>query len=84
MLCCVELLTVTETAGLLKAHPKTVERWIRAGVLPALRVGREWRINRLTLERWVVEKEKGHFLSVDSEAAPNVAGSTTDGEQPKE
>ncbi|MFB3879841.1 MAG: helix-turn-helix domain-containing protein [Armatimonadota bacterium] len=40
-----ELLTVREVAERLKLNPQTVRRWIRAGLLPASRVGRrQWRV----------------------------------------
>jgi len=40
-----ELLTVKEVADRLKLNPQTVRRWIRAGLLPASRVGRrQWRV----------------------------------------
>lgn len=47
----VELLTVRETAAALKVAPITVRRYIAAGRLPAVRVGRNVRIERTALER---------------------------------
>lgn len=41
-----ELLTVRETADLLKLSPVTVRRFIAAGRLPAVRVGRAVRVSR--------------------------------------
>lgn len=39
-------LSVKEVAELFRVCPKTVRRWISAGVLPATRLGRDWRISR--------------------------------------
>ena len=36
-----ELLTVEEAAERLKVNPQTVRRWIRAGTIPARRLGRK-------------------------------------------
>ena len=41
-----ELLTVDETARLLKVAPVTVRRYIAEGRLPAVRVGRAVRVRR--------------------------------------
>jgi len=38
--------TPEELAELLSCHKKTVLRWIRAGDIPALRIGRQYRIPR--------------------------------------
>lgn len=49
-----ELLTVDETAGLLKVNAQTVRNWIDRGELPALRVGgRRVRIQRSVLEAFI-------------------------------
>ena len=48
-----ELLTVQETARLLKVTPITIRRHIAAGRLPAVRVGRAVRIRREALGEFV-------------------------------
>lgn len=48
-----ELLTVQETAHLLRVSPITVRRYIAAGRLAAVRVGRGVRVRREALEAFV-------------------------------
>ncbi|MDP9021254.1 MAG: helix-turn-helix domain-containing protein [Actinomycetota bacterium] len=56
-----ELLTVSEVADLLRVSTMTVYRLIRSGELPAVRVGRNYRVRRGELESYlagqVVEPE---------------------------
>ena len=47
------LLTSKEAAALLKVHPKVLERWAKAGEIPALKVGKFWRYRASDLEAWV-------------------------------
>jgi excisionase family DNA binding protein len=39
-----KLLTVADVAALLKVHPLTVRRWIASGRLPAVKLGKSYRI----------------------------------------
>ena len=39
-----ELLTVQEVADLLKTSRQQIRKMIRNGLIPAVRIGREWRI----------------------------------------
>ncbi len=41
-----ELLTVQEVAAYLRVSRVTVWRWCQQGILPAFRIGRNWRIRR--------------------------------------
>jgi len=41
-----DLLTVGETARMLRASEDTVRRWLAEGLLKAIKIGREWRIPR--------------------------------------
>lgn len=52
-------LTTEEVLGCLKVTPRTVYRLIRAGELPAVRVGRQWRFRRADLENWLTAREAG-------------------------
>jgi len=49
-----ELLTVNEVAACLRVSRVTAWRWCQQGIIPAFRIGRNWRIRRedlLDLER---------------------------------
>lgn len=52
-------LTVPETAALIRAHAVTVRDWIRAGTLPAIRVGNRWVIDPGDLANWIVARHTG-------------------------
>ena len=45
-----ELLTVSETAALLKTTKQQVRKMIAQQLIPALKIGREWRISKVYLE----------------------------------
>jgi excisionase family DNA binding protein len=52
-----DLLTVEEVAHYLGCHPRTVYRYIRAGNLIAIKLGREYRIERADLDRFLEERK---------------------------
>lgn len=51
-----EVLTVKEAAERLKTSRQQIRRMIRNGQLPAVRVGREWRITAETLEQFLTSQ----------------------------
>ena len=42
----IELLTVAETAALLKTTKQQVRRMIAQQLIPAMKIGREWRVSK--------------------------------------
>lgn len=46
-------MTVPEVADQLRVHPVTVRRWIKDGSLPAVKVGRDYRIQAAVVEALV-------------------------------
>ncbi len=48
-----EFLTTDEVLGYLRINARTVYRLIRTGELPAVRIGRQWRIRRCDLDTWI-------------------------------
>jgi excisionase family DNA binding protein len=59
-----DLMTVREVANYFRVSRVTVWRWCQDGVIPAFRIGRNWRIryeDLLNLEECL--KNDGHYLS---------------------
>ncbi len=52
-----ELLTVEEVAVYLSLKPITIYAWCRDGRLPAIKLGKEWRIRRPSLEVFLEQSE---------------------------
>jgi excisionase family DNA binding protein len=58
-------LTVKEAAALFRVSTKTMLRWIKAGTLPATKLGRDWRIARSDLKALAAARGNrvlGHVL----------------------
>lgn len=50
-----DILTVNETAELLKIPRSSVYKLAQQGKIPARKVGRHWRFHRLTLVNWIAD-----------------------------
>lgn len=48
-----DVLTADEIARYLRVSKTTVCRWCSTGRLPAFRIGRGWRVQRILLERFI-------------------------------
>ena len=48
-----ELLTCEEAAAYLRLHPRTVGRLLKAGHLPGVKVGRQWRLRKADLDAYL-------------------------------
>lgn len=74
----VEILDVTGAAELLGVSKKSVYGLIRKGVLPARKVGKEWRFARRNLINWVADGQgtahaaNDHALDMMLKNNPNV------------
>jgi excisionase family DNA binding protein len=55
------IMTIAEVARHMGLQELTVRRLARDGVIPALKLGRQWRIKRDLLEEWI-EKRSPHNL----------------------
>ncbi len=73
-----DLLTVKETAALLKVSPLTVRRYIAGGRLPAVRMGRRLRIERRAVARLLAPVDSPATV----EQQVSLAGTPTSDEDP--
>ena len=65
-----ELFTVQELAEFLKMNPRTLQRKVREGEIPAIRLGRQIRFDKEQIERWLFHKtvaKSFHILIVDDD-----------------
>jgi len=53
----IRLLTLSEAAALLHVSTRTLQRMIRSGELPALKVGGQWRVRESQLTQWIEKRE---------------------------
>ncbi len=84
-----EMMTIEQVAAYLQLHPQVVYRHVRAGTLPASRIGRTIRFKRAVLDAFLEQgawKFAGAYLSyVQSARARTPVSERTeaDGEAPK-
>lgn len=52
-----EILTLPEVAQLLKVNDKTVYSLAQKGVLPAFKVGGQWRFKRVDIDAWIEDQK---------------------------
>lgn len=67
-----ELLTIKEAASYLRMSPLTVYRLASKGKVPAVRVGRHWRVHQDALEAWLrpgFPHRTSYIMVVDDEEA---------------
>jgi excisionase family DNA binding protein len=57
-----DLLAVADVAQYLGVKQTTVQRWCREGSLPCVKIGKEWRIRREALERFLERSERSETL----------------------
>ena len=48
-----QILTIAQVAEYLGLHELTVRRLAREGAIPALKLGRQWRVKRDLLDKWI-------------------------------
>ena len=59
-----QTLSVKQVGDFLGRDPKTIRRWIKAGQLRAIKTGRDWRILRDDLRRYLRERESTGLADV--------------------
>lgn len=68
-----DLLTIHEAAQFLRVNFQTVYRLVRAGRLPAQRVGRQWRMRRSDLLAYTSERPRAQTSPAPQRRPPSVA-----------
>lgn len=53
-----EILTVQQLAEFLQVSDQTIKRAIKDGKLSAFKVGKDWRIEKEKVKKWLLGKEK--------------------------
>ena len=69
-----KLLSIKEVAELLSVHPRTVNRMINRGELPAVKVGNRWRIKPEDVERKKHRGSDNMYQVLDVSAIPESDG----------
>lgn len=52
------VLTTAEVAEYFQIHPLTIQRYAREGILPAFKIGSDWRFHKKQLDKWVKERSR--------------------------
>jgi excisionase family DNA binding protein len=55
------VLTVSEVAEILRVHSTTIYRLVKRGELPGFKLGGNWRINRASLDLWLMADRPQHL-----------------------
>ncbi|HEX4478193.1 MAG TPA: helix-turn-helix domain-containing protein [Polyangiaceae bacterium] len=63
-------MTVKEVATLLRVSPQTLYKMLEQGVIPAVKVGSQWRFDRNQIREWL----KGQASASNGNAAQQKAG----------
>jgi excisionase family DNA binding protein len=54
-----EFMTTDDVLGYLRINARTVYRLIKNGEIPAVRIGRQWRVRRCDLDSWLDSQRPG-------------------------
>ncbi len=60
-----EIMTTKDVAEYLNLHPLTVHKYARQGIIPAFKIGTDWRFHRKYIERWIREKLNSNLSRKD-------------------
>ena len=56
------VLTVQNVADYLHVHPSTIYRLLKNKLLPAVKVGRDWRFDREEIDSWRADAEHSQMV----------------------
>jgi len=68
----IKLLTPSQAASILKVSRRTLDRMIKNGQMPAIKVGGQWRILESRFEQWVQQEASRSFDGLFSTAGSEV------------
>ena len=60
-----QIMTIEQVARYLSLHELTVRRLAREGEIPAFKIGRQWRVKKILLDRWI-EREVNRNINEGS------------------
>lgn len=52
------MMTLGQLAAYLKVHPSTIYRQLKKHNIPAFKIGRDWRFNRESIDKWRLEQQE--------------------------
>ena len=52
------MMTLEEVAGYLRLHTSTIYRLARAGIIPGVKIGGQWRFAQKRVDEWLAEQER--------------------------
>ena len=67
------IMTIAEVAVYLGLHELTVRRLAREGAIPALKLGRQWRVKRDLLEKWIETRSLDNLGDLTKEVQEGAA-----------
>ena len=53
-----KVMTLREVSEYLKVHPSTIYRQLKRGMIPAFKVGSDWRFNIESIDRWRLGQDR--------------------------
>jgi len=68
----IKLLTPSQAASILKVSRRTLDRMIKNGQMPAIKLGGQWRILESRFEEWVQQQASRSFDGLFSTAGSEV------------
>ena len=59
------LMTIKEVADFLRISTISAYSWVRDGKLPAIRIGKEWRVRTRDLDEWLELRSTAKHVTLD-------------------
>lgn len=60
-----QLMTIKEVADFLRISTISAYSWVRDGKLPAIRIGKEWRVRTSDLDEWLEVRSTAKHVVLD-------------------